>query len=84
MAVQQGNTGAVTRRIARSIFAIDVMWRIWDAYNNVWISASSRSIWASKVAAEKVAAGLIKKGRDPKTIVVTRVFVEVNPSLTKV
>lgn len=84
MVIKHGNTGEVTRKIARSIYAVDVMWRVWDSYNNVWISQSSRTIWASRKAADRVMEGLVKKGRDPKTLQVTRVFVEVNPHVPSV
>lgn len=75
--IKHGNTGEVTRKIGRSMYAVDVMWRIWDSYNNVWISQSSRTIWASNKAATRVMDGLIAKGRDPATLAVKRVFVEV-------
>lgn len=77
MAIKQGATNAVTRKIARSKYATDIMYRLWDAHNSCWITVNSRSIWSSKVSVEKIRESLITKGRDPTTIMVERVFVEV-------
>lgn len=74
---KRGNTPEVTRRVARSMYAVDVMWRIWDSHNHAWISVKSRSIWATKSGAEKNRTALIEKGRNPDTLAVQRVFVEV-------
>lgn len=78
MAVKQGTTNEVTRKIGRSKFATDIMYRLWDSYNSCWISSNSKSIWSTKALAEKVLAGLIKAGRDQDTISIERVFVELS------
>lgn len=71
------NTNAVTRMVGRSKYAVDVMWRLWDSHNSCWASVNSRSIWTSQMAVRRVRDNLISKGRDPATITVERVFVEV-------
>lgn len=77
MAIKQGATNQVTRRIARSKYATDLMYRLWDEHNSCWVIVNSRSIWQSKTSVEKIRDSLIDKGRDPNTITVERVFVEV-------
>ena len=76
MTIKYGATNEVTRRISRSKFATDVMYRLWDSYNSCWVVVNSRSIWSSKKSVEKIRANLIVTGRDPSTITVERVFVE--------
>lgn len=77
MVIKRGNTNEVTRKIGRSKYGIDVMWRLWDEHNHVWITVNSRSIWSSKKSVEKIRDGLIAKGRNPDTISVERCFVEI-------
>lgn len=77
MAIKQGTTNAVTRKVARSKYATDVMYRVWDSYNSAWITVNSRSIWTSKTAVQKIIQSLVDKGRDPSTLELERVFVEV-------
>lgn len=77
MVIKQGTTNEVTRRIKRSKMAIDIMYRLWDDHNYTWISVNSRTIWSSKSSVEKIRENLIKAGRDPSTISVERVFVEI-------
>lgn len=75
--IKQGTTKEVTRRIARSKYATDIMYRLWDAHNSCWITINSRSIWSNKTSVEKIRLAQIAAGRDPSTITVERVFVEV-------
>lgn len=75
--IKRGNTNTVTRKIGRSKYATDIMYRLWDAHNSCWITVNSRSIWTSRNSVDKVRENLIAKGRDPNTITVERVFVDV-------
>jgi hypothetical protein len=75
--IKHGTTNEVTRKIARSKFATDIMYRLWDAHNHCWITSHSRSIWSSLTSVEKIRERLIDAGRDPSTITVERVFVEI-------
>lgn len=75
--VKQGTTKEVTRKIARSKYATDIMYRLWDAHNSCWMAINSRSIWSNKTSVEKIRQSQIEAGRDPATITVERVFVEV-------
>lgn len=75
-AVKHGTTNEVTRKIARSKYATDIMYRLWDSHNSCWVSVNSRTIWSSKTSLEKIRQSLINAGRDPATITIERVFVE--------
>lgn len=77
MAVKYGATNEVTRKIARSKYATDIMYRLWDSHNSCWLSVNSRTIWSSKTSVEKIRQNQIEAGRDPSTISVERVFVEI-------
>ena len=74
---KSGATKEITRRIARSKYATDVMFRLWDAYNSCWVTVSSRTVWAKRSSVERIRDGLIVKGRDPNHLTVERVMVEV-------
>lgn len=76
--IKTGATNEVTRKIARSKFATDLMYRLWDAHNSCWLSVNSRTIWSSKNSVERIRDNLIAAGRDPSTITVERVFVEIS------
>lgn len=78
MAIKQGTTKEVTRKVARSKFGTDIMYRLWDNHNSCWITINSRSIWSSKTSVEKIRQNQIDAGRDPATITVERVFVSIN------
>lgn len=67
----------IVRKISRSKFAADVMYRIWDSHNSTWVSINSRSIWSSRASVDKIRNNLIAAGRDPSTITVERVLVEI-------
>jgi len=75
--VKHGATKEVTRKIARSKYATDVMFRLWDAYNSCWVSINSRTVWSKRSSVDKIRTGLIAKGRDPDHLTVERVMVEV-------
>lgn len=77
MVIKKGATNEVTRKIARSKFATDIMYRLWDDYNSCWLSSNSRTIWSSKLSVEKIRDRFIEAGRDPSTLIVERVFVEI-------
>lgn len=77
MAIKHGTTNEVTRKIGRSKYATDIMYRLWDAHNSCWITVNSRSIWSSKRSVENIRTRMVTEGRDPATITVERVFVEV-------
>jgi hypothetical protein len=70
-------TAAMTRKIGRSKYAVDVMFRIWDNYNHRWMAVNGKTIWASRARIILVREKLVEQGRDPDTLEVTRVFVEV-------
>jgi hypothetical protein len=76
MAIKHGATNQVTRKIGRSKYATDIMYRLWDSHNSCWITVNSRTIWSSKTSVEKIRESLVAKGRDPSTVSVERVFVE--------
>jgi hypothetical protein len=65
------------RRITRSKYGTDIMYRLWDETNSCWIISNSRSIWSSQSSVEKVRDRLVTTGRDPTTLIVERVFVEI-------
>ena len=71
------NTGITARKIGRSKYAVDIMFRLWDEHNSCWITMNSKSLWAQRNAVDKIRDKLIKDGRDPDTLTVERVFVEV-------
>lgn len=77
-AVKHGATKEVTRKIARSKYATDVMFRLWDVHNSCWVSFNSKTIWSKRSSVVKLRDGLIAKGRDPDSLTVERVMVEVN------
>lgn len=74
---RNGATKEVTRRVARSKFATDVMFRLWDIHNSCWVSINSRTVWSKRSSVEKIRSNLIDAGRDPDTLTVERVMVEV-------
>ncbi len=63
--------------MARSKFATDLMWRLWDSVREEWVSHNNRSIWALQSTPAKHRDRLIEEGRNPDTLTVERVFVEV-------
>lgn len=75
--VKHGNTKEVTRKIARSKYATDVMFRLWDSHNSCWVSVNSRTVWSKRSSVDKIMANMVKAGRDPATLTVERVMVEV-------
>lgn len=63
---------------SRSKFAVDLFYRVWDEARSCWIVNQGKSIWATKGGAERVRDLLINsEGRNPATLSVERVFVEV-------
>lgn len=62
----------------RSKFATDLMWRLWDESRSCWVMHQGKTIWTTKATPEKHRARLIEaEGRNPDTLKVERVFVEV-------
>lgn len=71
-----GKSHAINRG-KRSKFAVDLMYRLWDEYHSCWVAKGSKTIWPTKSFVEKFRLQLIEEGRDPDTLTVERVFVEV-------
>jgi len=70
-------TAETTRKVARSKYGTDIMFRIWDSHNSTWVKVNGRSIWSSKGIVDRIIKGLIEKGRSPETLTRERVFVEI-------
>ena len=74
--IKRGTSNPVTKQIGRSKYAVDIMYRLWDSHNSCWVTVNSKSIWSIKRSVEKARDALIAKGRDPDTLSVERVWVE--------
>ena len=67
---------AVTnRKIRRSKYAVDIMYRLWDEHNSCWVTVNSKSLWSLEHTPEKIRERMIEQGRNPETLSVERVFV---------
>lgn len=62
---------------ARSKFAVDIMYRLWDEHHSCWVRHGTRSLWVLKTQVEKLRDKLIASGRNAAHLSVERVFVEV-------
>lgn len=71
-----GSDWRVTTR-PRSKFAGEIMFRVWDDFHSSWLSVSGRSIWATFKPAEKAREKAIAAGRNPDTLKVEQVIVEI-------
>lgn len=67
----------MTSRASRSKFAVDLMYRLFDEVQSRWIIYQGRSIWGTRTTPERVKDKMVQEGRDPSTLNVERVFVEV-------
>lgn len=64
---------------ARSKFAIDIMYRVYDSAHGRWIHFQGKTIWSSRTTPDKIRARMIEvDGRGPDTLSVERVFVSVS------
>lgn len=68
-------------KAVRSMFAIDIRYRIWDNVNSQWIvtGATRRELFIQRGPAETARQLLINKGRSPESLEIKRVFVQLAP-----
>jgi hypothetical protein len=53
------------------------MYRLWDEVHSTWVAHNGKSIWSMSSTPNKVRDRLIAGGRNPDTLKVERVHVEV-------
>ena len=68
----------ITATGKRSKFATDIMYRLWDEVRSCWVMYQGKTIWTSRKTPDRVRDKMIEEeGRNPDTIMVERVLVEV-------
>lgn len=65
------------RPVARSKYAVDLFYRIWDSANSGWVVHQSRSVWSTRSAPTNIIEKMVAAGRNPDTLNVERVYVSV-------
>lgn len=63
--------------VKRSKWAIDIKFRLWDDFHQRWHSAAGKDMWSTKSRVNNLRDEMIAKGRDPRTLSVERVKVEI-------
>lgn len=68
----------MTRTASRSKYAVDLMYRLWDSARSCWVSHQGKNIWGTRATPDRIRDRLIaQEGRNPDTLNVERVHVEV-------
>ncbi len=65
------------RSVARSKFATDIFYRLWDEARSCWVNHQGKNIWATRSTPDRIRDRMIEEGRTPASLSVERVFVEV-------
>ena len=61
----------------RSKFAMDIMFRLFDETHSRWVAHQGKNIWSARHTVEKLRERMVAEGRNPETLSIERVFVEV-------
>lgn len=67
----------MSRTASRSKYAVDLFWRLWDEPRSRWVNYQGKSMWTLRSTVEKIRQRMIDEGRNPSTLTIERVQVEV-------